>query len=311
MALAPEPSSPGSDEEPALRLLELTRASSTLKGAFDHGPVGLFLLDPDGGVRWCNTRWRTQLDVRGAVPIPLEDWLHRCAPDVAADVMAGLRRVVDGGSTLDIVISAVPGSSLRLLARRADPAERRAGVVAAVTEVPLAGPGAASHDDADAWAHQALHDPLTDLPNRLLFGDHLVKALARCERDGSRVALLYFDVDRFKAVNDTQGHEAGDVLLGLLARRLTAVLRPSDTVARYMAASASRRRVSPAMPGRERATPAETVTGSSISGRANGSASIASVTRRPPTTASCSSSTWSKSTTNSSPPSRATVSLGR
>jgi diguanylate cyclase (GGDEF)-like protein len=80
--------------------------------------------------------------------------------------------------------------------------------------------------------HLALHDALTGLPNRAMFEQRLDAALARCKRDGSRLALLYVDLDRFKQVNDTLGHPAGDVLIGEVARRLLAQVRPYDTVAR-------------------------------------------------------------------------------
>ncbi len=83
-----------------------------------------------------------------------------------------------------------------------------------------------------AWEHRALHDPLTGLPNRALLLDHLEKAMARASRDGSQVALLFLDVDRFKLVNDTRGHDVGDELLCQIADRIRAVLRPSDLVAR-------------------------------------------------------------------------------
>jgi diguanylate cyclase (GGDEF)-like protein/PAS domain S-box-containing protein len=81
-------------------------------------------------------------------------------------------------------------------------------------------------------AHQATHDTLTDLPNRVLLLDHLELALARAERDGRLVALLFLDLDRFKAVNDTLGHDAGDALLISVANRIREAIRPTDTVAR-------------------------------------------------------------------------------
>ncbi len=84
----------------------------------------------------------------------------------------------------------------------------------------------------EAWAHRALHDPLTGLPNRAKLLDHLEKALARASRDGTHVALLFFDVDRFKLVNDTRGHDVGDDLLCQIADRIRTVLRPHDLVAR-------------------------------------------------------------------------------
>ncbi|MGI8714038.1 MAG: putative bifunctional diguanylate cyclase/phosphodiesterase [Solirubrobacteraceae bacterium] len=82
-------------------------------------------------------------------------------------------------------------------------------------------------------ARQALHDPLTTLPNRALFLDRLSGALDRSQRTGAAVCLLFLDVDAFKVVNDTLGHGAGDTLLIVLADRFRGLLRPMDTVARF------------------------------------------------------------------------------
>ncbi len=82
-------------------------------------------------------------------------------------------------------------------------------------------------------AHRALHDPLTGLPNRLLFIDRLALALARSGRSSGSVAVLFLDLDHFKAINDSLGHEAGDELLVHVARRVEGALRPADSVARF------------------------------------------------------------------------------
>jgi diguanylate cyclase (GGDEF)-like protein/PAS domain S-box-containing protein len=79
---------------------------------------------------------------------------------------------------------------------------------------------------------QAFHDGLTDLPNRALFRDRLDQALARSERSGDKLAVLLVDLDGFKQVNDTLGHDAGDQLLKEVAGRFVRTLRPSDTIAR-------------------------------------------------------------------------------
>ncbi len=79
---------------------------------------------------------------------------------------------------------------------------------------------------------QALRDPLTRLPNRLLLMDRTRQALSRLQRGGGVVALLFVDLDRFKAVNDNFGHDVGDRLLIAIAERLAEMMRDSDTVAR-------------------------------------------------------------------------------
>ncbi|MBK9739520.1 MAG: diguanylate cyclase [Actinobacteria bacterium] len=81
-------------------------------------------------------------------------------------------------------------------------------------------------------ARQAMHDPLTGLANRYLLMDRLAKALMRLQRDPGRLALFFIDLDRFKDVNDTYGHETGDRVLVEAARRLEMVARREDTVAR-------------------------------------------------------------------------------
>jgi len=81
--------------------------------------------------------------------------------------------------------------------------------------------------------HQAFHDELTELPNRSLFRDHLRLATARAKRFRTRCAVLYFDLDQFKVINDSLGHEAGDRILIAVAERLRSRVREVDTVARF------------------------------------------------------------------------------
>jgi diguanylate cyclase (GGDEF)-like protein len=84
----------------------------------------------------------------------------------------------------------------------------------------------------DQLARQAFRDPLTGLPNRALFVDRLALALMRTERRGELLAVLFLDLDRFKVINDSLGHSAGDQLLVGLSQRLSVGLRPEDTIAR-------------------------------------------------------------------------------
>jgi|HubBroStandDraft_6_1064221.scaffolds.fasta_scaffold00188_31 diguanylate cyclase (GGDEF)-like protein len=86
---------------------------------------------------------------------------------------------------------------------------------------------------ADSMAHLAFHDALTGLPNRALFVDRLGQTLARSSRKSRTTAVLFADLDNFKAVNDSLGHAGGDELLTVIARRLRESLRPSDSAARF------------------------------------------------------------------------------
>jgi diguanylate cyclase (GGDEF)-like protein len=80
--------------------------------------------------------------------------------------------------------------------------------------------------------HVATHDALTELPNRLLLADRMAQAIAQAERHHMRFAILVVDLDRFKSINDSLGHLAGDTMLKEVAQRLAIVLRKADTLAR-------------------------------------------------------------------------------
>jgi diguanylate cyclase (GGDEF)-like protein/PAS domain S-box-containing protein len=90
----------------------------------------------------------------------------------------------------------------------------------------------AARELSDRLARLALYDQLTGLPNRTLFADRLDRAIGLAKRSGDTFALLYIDLDNFKEVNDSLGHQAGDMLLQMAADRLLHCVRDSDTVSR-------------------------------------------------------------------------------
>ncbi len=82
-------------------------------------------------------------------------------------------------------------------------------------------------------SHEATHDPLTDLPNRNALFEELERSLEKAQKNDSVVGVLFLDLDRFKVINDSMGHEAGDEVLRIVAERLTSAVRGSDLVARF------------------------------------------------------------------------------
>jgi diguanylate cyclase (GGDEF)-like protein len=110
------------------------------------------------------------------------------------------------------------------------PHRLRAHLVGICTD--LAGIAIETRLAADRIRHLAHHDDLTGLPNRLLFNYHLPRALGRAQRTGGGVGVLYLDLDRFKVINDTLGHGAGDDVLCQVSKHLLESLRATDTLAR-------------------------------------------------------------------------------
>jgi diguanylate cyclase len=112
-----------------------------------------------------------------------------------------------------------------------------ATLIAGVTLIAIAGAALTRsrrrlQTQSDLNRHQALHDSLTGLPNRTLFHDRTAQALKAVQRSGDQIAVMVVDLDRFKDINDTLGHQYGDVLLSQVAQRFSRTLRGGDSVAR-------------------------------------------------------------------------------
>ncbi len=154
-------------------------------------------------------------DERGELELLFDDWTIARPPITVVHRLVrpdGVQRWVECRASASEQEPTLPGR----------PALRVVGSVQDITEQKVA---------EDALAHQALHDVLTGLPNRALLLDRLDRAVANPRR--TNVAAVFMDLDRFKWVNDSLSHSAGDELLVAVARRLEAVIRPSDTLARF------------------------------------------------------------------------------
>ncbi len=163
----------------------------------------------------------------------LASFLHAVPPDDAGRVLAAFERASASGEgfSIDHRIQ-LPGGAVRhvqqqveVISHDADGRARHmAGAVHDITR---------RKDAEEQIRRLAYYDPLTGLPNRLLFSEQLSRAIAHAGRHGQQLAVIFVDLDNFKRVNDTLGHRAGDELLRNASARLSAVLRGHDTVARH------------------------------------------------------------------------------
>jgi diguanylate cyclase (GGDEF)-like protein/PAS domain S-box-containing protein len=203
-------------------------AEQRFAAAFQVASTGMLLLNAEGAVLDANAAMRT---AAGADPSQLvgrsslellhpEDrdtfraWLQALG-ERTVNVVSGELRVVavDGSQTwVFAALAPLPGEPATFIVHLMDITERR--------------------ENEARLAHQALHDPLTGLPNRALLFDRLALAVRSVDRGSPGVAVLYLDLNNFKEINDTHGHAAGDRVLVEVAQRLVGALRPSDTVAR-------------------------------------------------------------------------------
>ncbi|MFI5266758.1 MAG: GAF domain-containing protein [Chloroflexota bacterium] len=231
----------GALEHDTEQLISLICRQATKLAGADY--AGLRLVDEAGGLRWDGMvgnrsdawRTRTQSKGRGSASLAIQagKTIVRHTIDLAAGDPASVR-ASEGGmvelSTPLVYRGTSRGAIVLGWRQDLDPSEDEIRVAEA-----LAGYAAVILENAHAHialAQQALYDELTELPNRRLFQDRLEQAILGARRDGRPIALLLMDLDRFKEVNDTLGHQAGDVLLREIAFRLRSALRTSDTVAR-------------------------------------------------------------------------------
>ena len=224
------------EAETALRDSErrLRSSEERLALALDSGEDGLFDWDVAAGTVWVSARWLAKLGYAEDLALRRPDgWTETIHPDDRAEVEARTRahlagrteafeheyrrRCIDGSylwvlSRARVVSRSAKGRALRVVGTMIDISQRKQAELCV--------------------AHMAMHDSLTDLPNRSAFRRNLDDALRQASLAPTQFAVLACDLDRFKAVNDTFGHPVGDQLLCLVAARIHASLREHDSIAR-------------------------------------------------------------------------------
>ncbi len=218
--------------------MEAATRGGLADAVLDALPDATAVLDQTGTIIAVNKAWRMFTTDNGGDPVMTGvgvNYLDMCArsaragcPD-AADVEVGIRSVLAGQTVHSELEYPCPSPAAgRWFLLRINPVDSPP-TGAVVSHVNITRRKRAEED----LAHEAAHDPLTGLANRTRFTVRLVAALApRAGRAPAHVGVLYLDLDRFKPVNDTFGHDAGDEVLLTTAARLRDVVRPQDTVAR-------------------------------------------------------------------------------
>ncbi|MCJ2085345.1 EAL domain-containing protein [Methylobacterium sp. E-005] len=223
--------------ERALRESEahLRVSQERLALALDSGEDCLFDWDLAKGSLWVTERWRHKLGLVGELAQPtLSAWIAAIHPEdreQVADVTRAHLKSLTPSLECEYRVRRADGFIFWVLARARVASRTLDGQAARLVGTLI---DISQRKEAEARIeHMALHDALTGLPNRNLFRKRLDDALHQAARAPNRCAVLALDLDRFKAVNDTYGHMTGDRILSLVAERLHAIVRESDTVARF------------------------------------------------------------------------------
>jgi len=196
----------------------------------ESSPVGIFRTDLNGRCRYVNRRWR-EIAGMTADRAASEGWLVAVHPDDREQVTSTWRFSVEERRTFRVECRFKrPGGLTTWVFVQAEPVfdsyDELTGYIGSVTDI------SDRKRNEEEIRQLAYYDALTRLPNRAFFLEQLQRALGSARRTGARVALLFCDLDNFKDVNDTLGHDTGDLLLKGIAERLSSCIRKGDTLSR-------------------------------------------------------------------------------
>ncbi|MEX2420823.1 MAG: sensor domain-containing diguanylate cyclase, partial [Actinomycetota bacterium] len=207
-------------------------AEARFRNIFSQAPVGVFTLSLDGSIVEANEAAERMLGFAAGEMRALR------LPHLSMDVESARGSAARFAS---LVAGDADGYEIERTYRQVDGTPLWVKVRVSLVRDPSGAPAFATAMFEDVTDHraeeeslrfQALHDPLTRMPNRELYMDRLEMAVSRARRSGKYIGVIFFDLDGFKPVNDTLGHEAGDEVLKEFGMRLDSVVRGSDTVAR-------------------------------------------------------------------------------
>ena len=220
------------DLEVERRVRDLAASMVATERAFEDAPIGMSLVRDDGSFARVNEALAELADRprEELVRLRWPDLLHPDDREAAEDALVAWRGGADPPSRLEERLMRPDGSVVEILKTMSlayDPTMPEDYAVCQYVDV------SDRHRYEAELVRRALHDPLTGLPNRALFDDRVGHALERRERTGEAIGVLFIDLDEFKRINDSLGHNAGDVVLVETARRLGTVMRHGDTICRF------------------------------------------------------------------------------
>ncbi len=210
----------------------LAKTRARFQVAFEHAPIGISIAGADGVIGRANTAFAEMI---GLTPEQLAGMSFTAIthPDDRASSIEQFRALVSGAvnryQTEQRFVHAdgqIVWTSLSMASVRSSDASIYY-VIAHIEDI------TERKAIATRIAHQAIHDPMTGLPNRTVFLDRVRVALDVARVKGTRVGVIFCDLDHFKWINDTYGHATGDQVLAAVGDRLRGALRPSDSVARF------------------------------------------------------------------------------